>query len=101
MIQVFIYDELGFFKSSGFVDELKENMTTIPILVGCVKAKFDTKLNEWVEGATQEEIKEWESKQPVSEPTEVEVLRTKLDFATKQLEQQEELIVELAMKVYQ
>lgn len=35
------------------------------------------------------------------QPTEVEVLKTKLDFATKQLEQQEELIVELAMKVYQ
>lgn len=35
------------------------------------------------------------------QPTEAELLKTKLDFATKQLEQQEELIVELAMKVYQ
>ena len=35
------------------------------------------------------------------QPSEVELLKTKLDFATKQLEQQEELIVELAMKVYQ
>lgn len=35
------------------------------------------------------------------QPSEVEVLKTKLDFATKQIEQQEELIVELAMKVYQ
>lgn len=40
---------------------------------------------------------------PPVEPqlSEVELLKTKLDFATKQLEQQEELIVELAMKVYQ
>lgn len=100
-MQVFIYDENGFYIESKFVDEISENMTTVPILIGRVKPKFDKELKEWVEGATQEEIKEWESKQPVSEPTEVEVLRTKLDFATKQLEQQEELIVELAMKVYQ
>lgn len=100
-MQVFIYDENGFYLESKFVDELGENMTTVPILVGRIKPKFDTKLNEWVEGATEEEIKEWENKQPVSEPTELEVLRTKLDFATKQIEQQEELIVELAMKVYQ
>lgn len=100
-MQVFIYDENGFYLDSKFVNELGKNMTTEPILVGRIKPKYDTKLNEWVEGATEEEILEWKNKQPVSEPTELEVLRTKLDFATKQIEQQEELIVELAMKVYQ
>lgn len=79
-MQVFIYDENGFYLESKFVDELGKNMTAEPILVGRVKPKFDTKLNEWVEGATEEEIKEWESKQPIPQPTEVDQLRSEIDF---------------------
>lgn len=49
-----------------------------------------------------ENYTEWlQNKDKPPQLTEVEVLTTKLEFATKQLEHQEELIVELAMKVYQ
>lgn len=58
------------------------------------QAVWDFKLNKWKGVGEPEPI-------PVPQPSEVELLKTKLDFATKQLEQQEELIVELAMKVYQ
>lgn len=66
-MQVFIYDNEGLYIESKFVDEIEENMTTIPILVGHIKPKFDKELKEWVEGATQEEIKEWENKQSIQE----------------------------------
>lgn len=79
-MQVFIYDENGFYLDSKFVSELGKNMTTEPILVGRVKPKFDTKLNEWIEGATEEEITDWKNKQPVSEPTEIQQLRSEIDF---------------------
>lgn len=82
-MQVFIYDENGFYIESKFVDEISENMTTVPILIGRVKPKFDKELKEWVEGATQEEIKEWESKQPVLKPTEIETLRQEKEALAK------------------
>ena len=82
-VQVFIYDEHGFYIESRFTSEVGENMTTIPMLVGHVKPKFDTKLNEWVEGATEEEILEWKNKQPISEPTEIEILKQEKEVLAK------------------
>lgn len=60
MIQVWLLDENNFYKcESIFVKEVKENMTTVPLLVGYVKPKFTG--NEWVEGATTEEIQEYKA----------------------------------------
>lgn len=58
MIQVWIYDKNNVFTESTFVEEVMENMTTVPLLVGYVKPTFTGR--EWVEGATDEEIKEWQ-----------------------------------------
>lgn len=79
-MQAFIYDSNSCYVGSKFVSELGENMTTKPILTGRVKPKFDTEIGEWIEGATEEEIKEWQSKQKILKPTEVEQLRAEIDF---------------------
>ena len=54
-------------------------------------------------GQTAEQVyAEWlENKDKPSQPSEIEILQAKLNTATQQLDFQEELIVELAMKVYQ
>lgn len=64
MIQVFLYDKNNIFTESKFVEEISNNMTTVPILIGYIKPKFNTDLNEWIEGATPQEVKEWEESQP-------------------------------------
>lgn len=59
-------------------------------------------INFEIKMTAEENYNEWlKNKDKLPEVTEMELLKTKLDFATKQIEQQEELIVELAMKVYQ
>lgn len=80
MIQVWLLDENGFFTGESiFVEELDENMTTDPLLVGYVKAKWVD--GKWAEGATDEEIKAWEEVNKIdisSEPTTEERI-TKLE----------------------
>lgn len=98
-MQAFIYDENGFFKTSEFVDELGENMTTKPILIGRVKPKFDTKLNEWIEGATNEEIKEWEGKQPKPQLTEIKFLKSDIDFQNMIIQEQQSELDYLKMTI--
>ncbi len=80
MIQVWTYDENKVFVESIFVDEVTQNMTTIPFLVGYIKPTFNEELEEWFEGATEEEIKAWEeeNKPKPTEPStenEMEVLQ--------------------------
>ena len=65
MIQVWLYDENKVFIESIFVDEVIENMTTIPLLVGYVKPTFNEELQEWFEGATAEEIQKWKDENVV------------------------------------
>ena len=81
MIQVWTYDENKVFVESIFVDEVTQNMTTIPFLVGYIKPTFNEELEEWFEGATEEEIKAWEeeNKPKPQEPNEVEVLTARVD----------------------
>lgn len=68
MIQVWLLDENNFFiGESIFVEEVKEGMTTVPYLVGYVKGKLVN--DEWVEGATEEEIKIWQQSQCKQELT--------------------------------
>lgn len=80
MIQVWLLDENNFFTGiSNFVNEIGENMTTIPILVGYVKPKLVN--DEWVEGATEKEIQEWQEANKIDicpEPTDKERI-TKLE----------------------
>lgn len=64
MVQVWLLDKLGFFTGeSVFVEKIEENMTTEPLLIGYVRAKWTGE--EWVEGATEEEIKEWQDTQQI------------------------------------
>ncbi|OSA85786.1 UNVERIFIED_ORG: hypothetical protein B2H98_18445, partial [Clostridium botulinum] len=59
-----------------------------------VKPKWNFEKEEWIEGATQEEIKEWEEKnKPIlKEPTENEVL-------LKQLLETQNLVLELQEQI--
>lgn len=58
--QVWIYDQNKVFTGeSKFVDEVGANMTTVALLVGHIKPTFNEELQEWFEGATQQEIDEW------------------------------------------
>lgn len=84
MIQVWTYDENKVFVESIFVDEVTRNMTTIPFLVGYIKPTFNEELEEWFEGATEEEIKAWEeeNKPKPTEPStenEMEALTARVD----------------------
>lgn len=51
---VYCYNENGYFTEVKTVENLEENQTRIPILIGYCKPRFIN--NSWVEGATQEEI---------------------------------------------
>ena len=79
MIQVWMYDKNNVFTESTFVEEVMKNMTTTPLLVGYVKPTFTGR--EWIEGATDEEIKEWqETNKPNSQPqNEMEVLQAQIN----------------------
>ena len=100
MIQAYLYDSDYIFTESKFVEILGNYKTDVPMSIGYVKPKFDIKKNEWVEGASEQEIKDWEDAQVKPQPTEIEILQAKLNSATEQLDFQEELIVEMAMMIY-
>lgn len=77
MTQVWLLDENKFFTGeSKFVEEVEDNMTTEPLLVGYVKAKWTGR--EWIEGATEEEIKEWQDTQQKTGKTELETMKEQL-----------------------
>lgn len=102
MIQVWCVDENGFFTESILVEEIKENMTEIPIIIGFYKAKWDG--SKWIEGATNQEIQEWKDKNIVIvEPSEQEILNAQLlkenaDMKA-QLAEQQELTANLLLQV--
>lgn len=95
MTQVWVYDENSIFVESKMVDKIEElegNMTRIPLLIGYLKPRFTG--TEWLEGATEEEIKEWEEKNKPKpkEPTETEILQ-------KQLLETQNMLLELQYKL--
>ena len=80
MKQVWIYDENKIFITYSFVEEVIDNMTIVPLLVGYYKPTFNEDLQEWFEGATEEEIKQWEEEnKPLQEPTELELIKQELE----------------------
>ena len=84
MIQVWLYDKNNVFTESKLVYEVAENMTVIPLLVGYVKPTFNEELQQWYEGATEEEIQKWqEENKVVHQPSEMEILKTELEQAQK------------------
>lgn len=89
MIQVWHLDENKFFTGvSEFANEGDFNevtMTTVPLLVGYVKPKFNG--TEWVEGATVEEIQAYDDEKLLESliPTQEEVNDAKLEIKTIQL----------------
>ncbi len=75
MIQVYKIDENGFYKRIDEVEELDELCITTPMTIGYVKPKWNGV--EWIEGATQQEIYEWnlEHQSKPQEPSELELLK--------------------------
>lgn len=64
MTQVWLIDSQGFYlNESKFVEEVSENMTTTPLLIGYIKARLVD--NEWIEGATEQEIAEYEASKQI------------------------------------
>lgn len=85
MIQVWLTDRQGFYQGeSTFVEELLENMTTEPLLIGYVKPKLVGGL--WIEGATEEEITEWKQSQQIDNCSEEPQIKTN-EQLTKENEQ--------------
>ena len=73
MVQVWLVDIYGFYTGEdAWVEEPKKNEITEPYLIGYVKGKWDGE--KWVEGATEEEILEWEEQDKIDicEPTDRE-----------------------------
>lgn len=100
-VQVWLLDEGNFFTGeSTFVEEVTENMTTVPYTVGYVKGKLVN--GEWVEGATEEEIEAFKALQPTPQaPVKTnEELEQENILLKEQLSFHEELIAEMAMKLY-
>lgn len=108
MIQVWLLDSDNFFiNKSIMVEELSENMTDTPLMVGYVRPRW-TGL-EWVEGATSEQIQEWIDSQPKPKPLprtneeleeENNLLRAQVKALNESVEFHEELIAEMATKLY-
>ncbi len=75
--------------------ELIEDMQIVDMYNGnLLKPKWDFEKEEWIESATQDEIKEWEEKnKPVEkEPTETEILQ-------RQLLETQNMLLELQYKL--
>lgn len=91
MTQVWSYDENKIFIESCFVENVEKNMTEVPLIVGYIKPKWTG--SEWIEGAIEEEIKEWEEKNKPKpkEPSETDLLQ-------KQLLETQALVAELRYK---
>ena len=60
-MQAYKINNVGFYIGIEEVEELNEFCITTPINTGYVKPKWDG--TEWIEGATAEEIAEWQEQQ--------------------------------------
>lgn len=80
-MQIWVIDENGFYKNKSKIiaeEEYTNLMTTVPLTVGYVKPQLVN--NQWIEGATQEEIEAWkEANNKPNEPDEVETLTARVD----------------------
>ena len=80
-MQIWVIDENGFYKNESKIiaeEEYTNLMTTVPLTVGYVKPQLVN--NQWIEGATQEEIEAWkEANNKPNEPDEVETLTARVD----------------------
>ncbi|WP_061308178.1 hypothetical protein [Clostridium botulinum] len=71
-------------------EQIVEKITNVDL----IKPKWDFEKEEWIEGATEEEIQEWEesNKPKPKEPTETEILQ-------KQLLETQNLVLELQEQI--
>lgn len=100
MIQVWKYNEQKVFVKSALVKEVAINMTTIPLLVGYIKPTFNEEIQEWFEGATEEEIKQWEEEnKPVLEEDSTQVLRQEINNLKESQQVQDFLIDDIVFEV--
>ena len=64
MVQVWKIDNKNIYTGeSYFIEKPSINEIITPILIGYVKPKWNG--TEWIEGATEQEIQEWENSQEV------------------------------------
>lgn len=97
---MWIYDEQKFFIKTVMTTQDIENSTTVGFNVGYVKPKFNEELQEWFEGATEEEIKQWqEENKPVLEPNEVEILKSEIETLKESQQVQDFLIDDIVFEV--
>lgn len=82
------YDEEGNVTKEAVFEEVIKN----PLPVGTLEEERDFEYNE---------ERGWFEKGKPLKPNEIEILQSKLNSATQQLDFQEELIVEMAMMIYQ
>lgn len=104
MTQVWLYDENKLFIESTFVEEVSENMTTEPLLVGYVKPTFNEELEEWYEGATEQEIEDWEeedktSNSPIAKSN--QELTRELKSSQEYIQDLEIKLIDLEIKMYE
>lgn len=121
MVQVFLIDEDGFYTGEdAWVEEPQKNEITEPYSVGYIRGKWDFEVKQWVEGATKEEILEWEeqdkidictsktveerlaeSEQKLEEKDrENKILKAQIEANASSYEFLESCVMEMAGKVY-
>lgn len=100
MIQVWEYNEQKVFTRTTMIEQMKQNMTTIPLKVGYIKPTFNDSIQEWFEGATEQEINEWkEANKPIQEPNEVEILKQEVETLKESQQVQDFLIDDIVFEV--
>ena len=91
MTQVWYIDDNGFYlNESDMVEEVEEGMITIPMTFGYVNPKFVD--GQWIEGATEEEIKEWTDSLPKVESYIAPKTNEELENEIKLLKEQNEAL---------
>lgn len=78
----------------------KEIGLDVPPAQGLYKPKWNFDTEDWVEGATQEEIDELSKPQP-QEPSELDLLHAQVQASNDYVDFLEEVVVELIQEVYQ
>lgn len=107
MMQVWVIDQNGYFTGESKIileKELTNLMITLPYTFGYIKGKWNG--TEWIEGATDEEIKAWQEKNKVIENTQVTEEQQLLSSLLlenanikEQIKQQQELCSTLTLQI--
>lgn len=102
-MMVFQLDENNFY--IGFIELTEENKnnlnyTKVSIIDGYCRPRFNHETQEWIEGATEEEIKIWEEANKVESPVDgMEVLESKVKELEENQVGQDSIIDDLIFEI--